>query len=265
MKENSDIRSEEKIYDSPNESSSRQSIAKMVKHAPQTSTTCFLKAPIRIKTRDLTLKSGFEYTRILFDLGIDPTRWEEFSSDVAKASKLNGRDEAAIIGTIAGFSLIGLTGVGIVFGERVKDKRELKRIITNRNDGGLLAQVLDSWNESYFQDFRVKVWVEINEAALREEARRRKEAPPDFVRPRRSFKEKTPLVAFNKQQWKRRTEEKKYMVVMSPLDTSEVVGDAQRPPSADLLDLSDEPLLQSADKNPFADPPEVRRGYIGLS
>jgi hypothetical protein len=228
--------------------------------SPDARTTHLLHAPIRIKTRNLDLKSGFEYTRILFDLGIDPTRWDEFSRDVYKASKLNGRDEAAVISTIIGFSLIGLAGVGVVYGEKVRESRELKRIITNRSEGGVLAQVLDSWNEGYFHEFGVKVWVEVNEAALREEARKKKEEPPDFVRPKREFKEKTPLVAFSNKKWKRRIEEKKYMVVMSPLNGGEGLGSAARPPAADLVDMSNEPLLRAADKNPFVDPPEIRRG-----
>ena len=213
----------------------------------------FLKAPVRIKTRTLELKSGFEYTRILFDLGVDPTRWEDFSRDVYRTTKLNGRDEAIIAGTITGFALLGLAGVGVVYGERVHEKRQLKRLMVNRSEGGILAQVLDSWNERYFCEFGVRVWIEVNEAALREQAKKKGEDAPDFVRPKREFKEKTPLVAFNKQQWKSRTEEKKYMVVMSPLDAQEQNGSA------------DEPLPLREAQDPFADPPVYHKSHVDLT
>ena len=209
-----------------------------------------LQAPVRIKTRTTEIKSGFEYTTTLFNLGIDPARWEDFSRDVRRASKLNDRDNAAIIGTVTGFSLIGLAGVGVVYGELVREKREVKRVMANRIEGEILAQIVESWNSGYFCEFGVKVWVEVPEAALREQARKRGVEVPEYVRPKRTFKEKTPLVAFDKRMWKRREEEKKYMVVLSPVD----VEDEERPDevTSDVVD------------DPFADPPIRHKSHIDL-
>jgi hypothetical protein len=220
-----------------------------------------LAEPVWIKTRRQTLSSGFEYNRVLFNLRIDPTKWEEFSSDVTKASRLNSNDKAAVIATITGFSMLGLAGVGIVLGERVEYNKKLKRLVTNRQEGGLLAKVLESWNENYFRSFGVRAWIEVNEAALRDQARKSGEKAPDFVRCERSFVEKTPFVVFNKESWKRRKEERKYMVVLSPLEQgveldskdlpaeidpkacefselSSTAGPAQELPSSDLIELA---------------------------
>jgi hypothetical protein len=226
-----------------------------------------LSEPVRIKTRELTLASGFEYNRLLFDLRIDPGKWDEFSSDVTRATRLNTNDKAAVIATIAGFSMLGLVGIGIVLSERVQNNKKLKRLMANREEGGLLAQVLDSWNDHYFHHFGVRAWIEIHEAALRNQAKKTGKRAPGFVRPERTFVEKTPLVVLNKESRKRRKEEKKYMVVLDPLESAELEGSRGRPMemasttcarelhSDDLNELAgDLPCSPTETSDPFADP-----------
>ncbi|KIW03360.1 uncharacterized protein PV09_05568 [Verruconis gallopava] len=232
-----------------------------------------LKESMRIKTRSLSLSSGFEYNKVLFDLHIDPTRWDEFSSDVAKASRLNRNDKAAIIATIAGFSMLGLAGVGIVLGERVHSAKKMRRVMANREEGGILAEVLHSWNENYFSQFGVSVWVEVSEVALRNQAKKAG-MPAAYSEHADGISTK---LSFSKQARKKAEEARKYMVVVSPLARNAESESTSRDSSAipnhsfglvmdshveDLIDLTDDWSYQPdahEPEDPFADPPEYLR------
>lgn len=262
----SDLESRPKTISRTSSNASRSTITKS-----DSSSTNSDNGTIRIKTKGIWLSSGFEYTNHLFNLRIDPVRWEEFSNDVIQATQLTSNDKAAVVATITGFSLVGLVGTGLIVGDRVQRKKKLKRILENRRDGGLLSQVVESWNENYFRQFGVKAWIEISEAALRNQAKKSGEQAPGFVRRERSFVERTPLVVFNGESRRRRREERKYMAVLSPLEQSvEIDGGivaaaeadstppevvAELPPS-DLIELAaDLPSETSSDADSLTGPP----------
>ena len=215
-----------------------------------------LKRAVRIKTKLLPLSSGFEYTRHLFDLRISPTKWDEFSREIASATELTFGDMARVVATAAGISLTGLVAAGICAGNRVRETRQLERVKTVRQEDGLLAKVLRAWNETYFKDFGLEAWLEINEAALRSDAIKAGVEVPDFVRRSRSIVEKTPLVMLKKESRERRLEEKKYMIILRPIQaiaeldgTKElpVEGDTVAPRMAELSSAAWMPELPSDD------------------
>jgi len=238
------------------------------------------KYPVRVKTLSKSLSSGFPYHPVLFDLQIPPTKWNDFSEAIIEVTKLPLGDRVTVAATITGFAITGMLGAGLLVGKRIQDNCQLKRVKSIREEEAALGQVLRLWNDNYFRGFGIEAQLEVSEAVLRQEAEKAGEEGPEFVRRKKSIVEKTPLVFMKRELRDRRNEEKKYMIVLNPVEKTPELPDAENlliELAADTPCISElsayesvnelpenlisrhSPGLSSAssEEDPFADPPGV--------
>jgi len=134
-------------------------------------------------------------------------------------------DRVKIAAAVAAVACTGLIATSIHVGKKMEENRHLKQVKTLKTEEAALGQTLRMWNRSYFNTFGLEAQLEVSESALRNDAEKAGEEGPDFVRRRRTIVEKTPLVFLRKDLRERRDEEKKFMVVLNPVEkASELVG-----------------------------------------
>lgn len=122
---------------------------------------------IRVYTKGSKLSSGFDYHPALFDLQIHPTKWEEFSTQVVESTKLSFGDNANAWATaILSFTVFPHPWhIGRNQTRRLQEKT-VKTVLDDASTGAL-GDIMQTWNEGYFQDRGLAVNLELSEEAMR--------------------------------------------------------------------------------------------------
>lgn len=123
--------------------------------SPYTPTPTDISRGLQVPTCNRRVSSGFPYPEMLFNYGISPQQWSEFTSEITRAANLTNRDWAVAVGSgvgtvLASSIIVGWLGliVGAFVGEKVRQSAENKNL---RAAKGELEIRLLHWNETVFR------------------------------------------------------------------------------------------------------------------
>ncbi|KAL6719022.1 hypothetical protein ACLMJK_003257 [Lecanora helva] len=114
--------------------------------------------PLRVPTKKYLLSSGFPYHSSIFDLGISPDKWTQFSDEIIKATKLSVTQQSLAWTSAISVGLVSVAALppfgaaaGVFIGKAVYDKS----IMSNVRQGleqGRLGEVLKRWNDECWRE-----------------------------------------------------------------------------------------------------------------
>ncbi|KAF2161757.1 hypothetical protein M409DRAFT_27813 [Zasmidium cellare ATCC 36951] len=182
-----------------------------------TSTTTTAEDPfLRIRTKGTDLKSGFPYAPELFELRVRPELWEKFTAQIIGVTKFNNKDYAQMVGAATATALTGALLTSVYVGRSMNHSLREKKVkagLENMSDGGL-GDLLKQWNENEFKKLGIFVHLELSASAMK----RANHRSPTMG--------KHPLMYSRREDRQRKTEERKFCLVVSRLDEEGVPVDA---------------------------------------
>lgn len=171
---------------------------------------------LRIRTKGTDLKSGFPYHPDLFELRVRPELWERFTAQVVEATRFSKGDYAQMVGAATATALTGALLTSVYVGRSMNHSLQEKKVkagLTNMDDGGL-GDLLKQWNENEFKKLGIFVHMELSASAMKR------------LNHRSPTLSKHPLMYSRREDRDRKTEERKFCLVVSHLDDEGVPADA---------------------------------------
>ncbi|KAK5725926.1 hypothetical protein LTR15_004116 [Elasticomyces elasticus] len=171
---------------------------------------------LKIRTKGSDLKSGFVYHPALFDLKVRPDRWDQFTQQVIETTKLSTGDTAKVWSAATASSLTGFVGTPFMLGRAMKrslQEQSVKASLKDTTTSGL-GHTLNHWNETYFQERGLFVYLELSDSAKKKE-----EGGGSTFR-------KPTLMYSTREERDRKREDRKYIIVITRLDQDDQPADA---------------------------------------